>query len=307
MRFDLTDLRLFVHVAEAASITRGAARANMALASASARIQGMEQTLGTALLLRGRRGVTLAPAGHALLHHARIVLQQVEHMRGELGAYASGLRGHVRLWCNTAALSEFLPEALAGYLTQHPNVDIDVEERPSYAIAQAVIGGLADIGIVADVTDLTGLETLPFALDRLVVIVPRHHRLARRRQIAFREAARYPFIGLAADNPLQEYINRHASRTGGAPKQRVQMRDFESICRLVARGVGVGIVPQTAARRCDRVLPFATVPFTDAWALRRLTICVRRLDALPTHGQQLVAHLKASAIATMPPSTQGKH
>jgi len=295
MRFDLTDLRLFVHVAEAASITRGAARANMALASASARIQGMEQTLGTTLLARGRRGVTLAPAGHALLHHARIVLQQVEHMRGELGTYASGLRGHVRLWCNTAALSEFLPEALATYLVVHPNVDIDVQERPSYAITQAVIGGLADIGIVADVADLTGLESQPFALDQLVLIAPRSHRLARRRQIAYRETAHHSFIGLAADNPLQEYINRHASRTGGTPKQRIQMRDFHSICQLVAHGAGLGIMPQTAAQRCRRSLPLAIVPLTDAWALRRLTICVRRLDALPAHGQRLVAHLGASA------------
>jgi len=295
MRFDLTDLRLFVHVAEAASITRGATRANMALASASARIQGMEQTLGTALLERGRRGVSLAPAGHALLHHARIVLQQVEHMRGELGAYASGLRGHVRLWCNTAALSEFLAPALAPYLAAHPNVDIDIQERPSYAITQAVIGGLADIGIVTDVADLTGLESLPFARDQLVLVASRSHRLARRRQIAYREAARYAFIGLAADNPLQEYISRHASRTGGAPKQRIQMRDFHSICQLVAQGVGLGIMPQTAAQRCRRGLPLAVVPLTDAWALRRLTICVRRLDALPAHGQQLVAHLKASA------------
>lgn len=295
MRFDLTDLRLFVHVAEAASITRGAARANMALASASARIHGMEQTLGAALLVRGRRGVTLAPAGHALLHHARIVLQQIEHMRGELGAYASGLRGHVRLWSNTAALSEFLPAALARYLAAHPNVDIDIQERPSYAITQAVIGGFADIGIVADVADLTGLESLPFALDQLALIAPRGHRLARRRQIAYRDVARYAFIGLAADNPLQEYISRHASRSGGTPKQRIQMRDFHAICRLVADGVGLGIIPQMAAQRCRRSLPLAVVPLTDAWALRRLTICVRRLDALPTHGQQLVAHLKASA------------
>jgi DNA-binding transcriptional LysR family regulator len=297
MRFDLTDLRLFIHVAEAASITHGAARAHMALASASARIQGMEETLGAALLLRARRGVTPTPAGQALLHHARIVLQQVEHMRGELGAYARGLKGHVRLWSNTAALSEFLPDALAPWLARHTNVDIGIEERPSYAIAQAVAEGRADIGIVTDSADLTGLETFPFAIDRLVLVAPRGHRLARRRALSFHEAARYDFVGLSPDSPLQEYIGRHGSRAAGPLKQRIHLRSFDAICRLVAGDVGLGIVPETAARRCRRAMPISAVRLSDAWALRHLAICVRRLDVLPVHARRLVEHLKESAEA----------
>jgi DNA-binding transcriptional LysR family regulator len=298
MRFDLTDLRLFVHVAEAASITHGATRAHMALASASARIQGMEQTLGAALLVRERRGVTPTPAGQALLHHARIVLQQVEHMRGELGSYARGLKGHVRLWSNTAALSEFLPDTLATWLVRHPNVDIDVEERPSYAIAQAVAEGRADIGIVTDSADLTGLETFPFAIDRLVLVMPRGHRLARRRELAFREAARCDFVALSPDSTLQEYIGRRASRAGGPLKQRIHLRGFDAICRLVAHGVGLAVVPETAAHRCRRSMTITAVRLTDAWALRHLTICVRRLDALPVHAQRLVEHLKGKGRAS---------
>jgi DNA-binding transcriptional LysR family regulator len=69
-RFDLTDLRLFLHVADASNITRGAVRSNMTLASASERIRDMEIDLGTSLLVRRRRGVELTPAGTALLHHA---------------------------------------------------------------------------------------------------------------------------------------------------------------------------------------------------------------------------------------------
>lgn len=302
MRFDLTDLRLFVHVVETASITHGAARAHMALASASARIQGMEDALGTALLLRGRRGVTATPAGQALLHHARIVLQQVEHMRGELGAYARGLKGHVRLWSNTAALSEFLPGALAPYMARHPNIDVDIRERPSYAVAQAVAEARADIGIVADSADLTGLETFPFAVDQLVLVMPRGHRLARRRQIAFRETAGHDFVGLGPDSPLQEYIGRHAARAGTAPRQRINLPSIDVVCRMAAHGVGLGVVPETAARRCRRSMAIATARLTDAWALRHLTICVRRLDALPAHAQVLVEHLRKSVAAKPPQS-----
>ena len=109
MRLDLTDLRLVLNVAEAASITHGATRSGLSLAAASERIRDVEQALGVTLFERKRRGVSLTPAGQALIHHARVVTQQLELMRGELGSFAKGLRGSVRLLSNTAALQEFLP------------------------------------------------------------------------------------------------------------------------------------------------------------------------------------------------------
>src|SRR5262249_45928076 len=111
MRFDLTDLRLFLHVAQAASITAGATGANMALASASERIRRMEEAAGAALLERGRRGVTLTPAGRVVLHHARLMLQQYGQLTAELSSHAKGLKGPVRLLANTAALTQGLPRA----------------------------------------------------------------------------------------------------------------------------------------------------------------------------------------------------
>ena len=177
MRFDLIDLRLVLHVAEAASITHGAARAGMALASASERIRAMEESLGAPLFDRKRRGVSLTPAGSALVHHARLVTQQMERMRGDLNQHAKGLRGRIRLFSNTAATLEFLPPVLGPFLAAHPNIDVDLEERPSAEIVRAVAGGSADMGIVADAVDAAAeLETFPFAEDRLVMVAPHRHR-----------------------------------------------------------------------------------------------------------------------------------
>src|SRR5215469_2673836 len=120
MRFDLVDLRLFLFVIEAANITHGAARAGMALASASERIRLMEESLGAPLLERHRRGVRATPAGTALAHHAQLVVQQLERMRGELSEYAGGFRARVRLLANTTAAAEFLPAALDAFLADHP-------------------------------------------------------------------------------------------------------------------------------------------------------------------------------------------
>lgn len=300
MRFDLTDLRLFMHVAEAASITHGAARANLALASASARIRGMEDALGVRLLERGRRGVRPTPAGRALLHHARVVHEQLERMRGELGAYARGLKGHVRVLSNTAAMTEILPEALAAFLTAHPQIDVDLEEKPSPEIVQAVAAGLADIGIVADSADMGDLETTPFRADRLVVVAPRRHPLARRRDVAFREVLGHEFVGLSAGSALQDHLSQHAARAGHALKLRVRVRGFDALCRMVAHGVGLGVVPETAARAARRALDLRVIRLTDRWAVRALVICVRRRDALPAHARLLLDHLKTA------PSEAGK-
>ena len=131
MRFDLTDLSLFRHVVEAGSITHGAERAHLALAAASTRIRNMEEALGAPLLVRGRHGVATTQAGRTLLQHARIMLAQAERLREDLGSYAGGLAGQVRVLSNTNALTEFLPETLSSFLAAHPNVSVDLEERLS--------------------------------------------------------------------------------------------------------------------------------------------------------------------------------
>ncbi len=300
MRFDLIDLRLFLHVVEAASITHGAERSHLALASASARIRGMEETLGVPLLDRGRRGVRPTPAGDALTAHARIVLQQLERMRGELGAYAQGLKGHVRLLSNTAALAEFLPEALAPFLAEHPNIDVDLEEKPSDAIVRMVAEGLADAGVVADYADRTGLETFPFRTDRLVLVVPRDHALAGntlagRRGIAFREVVGHDFVGLGTGSALQKHIDDQAIRAGQPLKLRVRVRGFDAICRMVERGVGLAVIPESSARRCRRFAKIRAVRLTDGWAVRRLYVCVRRMDALPVHARLMVECLTVNS------------
>ena len=292
VRFDLTDLRLFLHTAEAGSITAGAERAHLTLASASARIRGMEDTLGVPLLTRNRRGVETTAAGRTLVHHARVVLQQMDRMRGELSEYARGLKGYVRLLSNTAAMTEFLPETLSAFLAAHPEVDIDLEELVSHEIVEAIAQGRADIGIVNDAVDLSGLETFPFRHDRLVLVTARDHPLAERRELAFVETLQEDFVGLTGDNALQAYLAGHAARAGHRLKYRVRLRSFDAVCRMVERNVGVGVIPEHAAIRLQRSMGIRRVRLTDAWATRLLRICVRHFDDLPVFARQLIEHLR---------------
>ena len=150
MRFDLVDLQLFIAVADSRSITRGADRSHLALASASARIKGLEEALGVALFKRGRRGVELTAAGESLLDHARLVIHNVDAMRGDLARFACGVTANVLLLANTSGLSEHLPKALASFLRAHPEINVDVEEHESIDIAAAIASGAADLGFAAE-------------------------------------------------------------------------------------------------------------------------------------------------------------
>src|SRR5438105_10795938 len=185
VRFDLADLNLFRHVVEAGSITHGAERSHLALAAASTRIRHMEETLGASLLIRTRQGVTPTQAGRTLLQHARTILAQADRLREDLGGYAGGLAGQVKVLSNTNALTEFLPETLSSFLAAHPHVSVDLEERLSDEIVGLIAEGVADIGIVAGTVDPGRLTTYPFRSDRFVLVVARDHALAKRAKIAF--------------------------------------------------------------------------------------------------------------------------
>ena len=295
MRFDLTDLRLFVHIAEAGSITGGAERSHISLASASQRVLGMEAALGSPLLRRERLGVRPTEAGRTLLHHARLVLQQMEHLRGDLGDYGAGLQGHVRLLCNTSAMTEHLPEALSAFLAAHPKVSVDLEERPSDAIVDALRAGHCDIGIVSDAVAVDGLQCAVFRCDELVVVAPRRHALARRRRLTLAELGGFEFVGLAAANPLQAHIAQQAQRLGQRLRIRVRVGGFEAIGRMVEQGIGIGIVPRAAAERFARSMRLVRIALAEPWAERHLLACVRPGETLPLNARRMLAQLLEGA------------
>jgi DNA-binding transcriptional LysR family regulator len=295
IHFDLVDLSLFRQVVEAGSITRGAARAHLALAAASTRIRNMEEALGAALLVRQRQGVTPTQAGRTLLAHARVILRQTERLREDLSAYGGGLAGQVRVFSNTNALTEFLPEALSSFLTAHPHVNVDLEERLSDEIVGLIAEGVADLGIVAGTVDVSSLATYPFRKDRFVLVVAREHPLAKRTKLAFAQVLDYDFVGLDRASALQRFLADKAARIGQPLRLRVQLRSFDAVCRLVECNVGIGIVPETTARRVSRTMAIVPLALTDSWAVRELRICIRNLEELPPLARQLVEHLRAPA------------
>lgn len=294
MRFDLTDLRLYLAVVEAGSITHGAADVGLSLAAASERLRDMEVVSDVRLLERGRRGVSPTEAGEALLHHARRIVAQITRMHGEISQFAGGLGGSVRLFANTAAVAEFLPARLAVWLADNPRADIVLKERQSSDIARSVALGSAEIGILSDQVDTSGLMLHPFVVDRLVVVAPRDHAIAGREQVQFADIAGQPFASLA-EGALQDHLDGQAARIGLRIRPRIRLRGFEDICRMAGAGVAVGIVPESAARRHRRAMRISVTRLSDDWAVRQLSLCVRDEVDLTPAAASLLAHLRKDA------------
>ncbi|MRR52087.1 MAG: LysR family transcriptional regulator, partial [Rhodocyclaceae bacterium] len=250
MRYDLTDLRLAVAIAEEHNLTKGAAKVHLAPSSASHRLRLLEDDLGAALFERQARGVKPTRAGEALLRHARQVLAGLEQMHADLAPYAAGVRGHVSLHANTHATHTFLPDDLAEFLRSQPQVSITLEEHTSPDILRAVAAGEVDLGVVAaggEGNDSSaGVRLIPYRRDRLVLVAPPGHALAARREAAFAEVIDEPFVMLHAGSAIHTFTMNAAAALGRHLNVRIQVRSFEAVGRMVAAGVGLGLGARAA-------------------------------------------------------------
>ena len=302
MRLDLSDLRLFLCVVDAGSITQGAVQANLALASASERLRSIEEDAGVPLLERRPRGVVTTEAGEALAHHARLILQQQALLRSELRDYATGSRGTLAFYASTVALSEYLPHMIAPWLAERPRLRLELKERTSTEIANGIAAGLIEAAMVSDTvkSHSLDLQLQPVIKDHLVLVVPLNHPLAQRdgRTIAFTEVLGEQFVGMASGSALQDHIAEQALKLGRELSLRIRMRTFEGLCEMVSHGIGLGIVPLDVARRHKRRFPHQMIALTDDWAKRHLCLCWRDWEQLSPPMQSLLLHLGAKGKAS---------
>lgn len=295
MHFDLRDLELFVAVAEAGSIAKAADRCRTVASAISKRLSDLEAAYGTALLLRSSKGVAPTPAGLALLACTRAVLHQAGQLDLELRGYSAGSRGQVRVFANISAIVEFLPSALAAFLSAHPEIQVELEEQVSGAVAQAVADNLADLGIMSEVSAGHDLVLIPFREDELVLLVPPDHPLAQRRRIDFREALDFDFVGLHSDSALHYRLLR-AADAERALHLKIRVTSFDAVCAMVAAGLGIGVVPRAATTPYTASLGLAPLALNDAWARRRLYLCVRSPEGLSAAARLLLDHLIAGGV-----------
>lgn len=242
MRYDLTSLDIFISVAEERNLTRVGRIKHLAVSAISKRVSELEAQVGAPLLVRNARGVELTPAGQSLLFYARQVRQTLAQLDQELGDYATGIKGHLRIHAITSALSQFLPQDIARFVALYPHIKFDIEERVGSAVIRAVADGRADVGIIAMQTAAQGLEVIPYRNDELTLVAPAGHALAARTSVRFHEVLEHEFVGPHLESSMHTLLTSEADKLGMALQLRIRISSFDCMCRMVSAGLGVAVL-----------------------------------------------------------------
>lgn len=293
MMVDPVSLRLFLAAVETGSLTKAAARECTVPSAVSKRMSDLEAQFGVVLFDRDLKGVRPTPAGEALAVHARAVLQDMDRLHQDMAGFATGVRGHVRLLASVAALTGDLPADIQSFRASHPQIGFTLLEATTLSAFEQVLEGQGDLAVGSDFGVPPGLQSFPYGSCPLAAITPQRHRLADHDALSARQLADFEQIELIRDNGINRILDAAARDAGIARRVSARVGSHETICMLVERGLGVGIVPMYLK---GRQLPGAGPrfhPLTGPFASPRLCIVAREADTLSSAAQAFLDHLQS--------------
>ncbi|MEO8391260.1 LysR family transcriptional regulator [Polaromonas sp.] len=292
---DLTTLRLFAAVCDARSIARAAEQANIVGSAISKRLAQLEDTVGTPLLVRRRRGVEPTAAGASLLEHARAMLASAERIERDMAAYAQGVRGQVRILATASVMAESLADDVAAFLQvpAHHDIQVDMEERISPDVIRGIKDGVASVGICWDAADLSGLQSRSYRTDHLAIVTHPSHPLAVHETLRLEQTLDYEHVSLPVTSAVQVMLQRAAALQGKAILHRVIVSNFEAALRVVRANLAISVVPREVAEPYAATFGLRVLALAEPWAQRRFAICFRDEAALSAAAKLLVSHLAA--------------
>lgn len=288
---DITTARLFVSVAEEASIARAARREGIAASAISKRISELEQRLNIVLLRRHAGGVELTEAGAALLRRARRLLHEASELEADLRQLGKGVSGLVRIAATETTLVDFLPPLLARFLGDNPGIRVDLDERLHGDIPRVVREEAADIGILPAAQPPDGAWSRPCYRDQLVAVMRPDHPLAQYPGVTVAELLDYPVVGPSRRSAVGAELSRQAEALGRSVQARAVADGYDAVCRLAEEGLGIGLVTESSFRLFAKSLNLVSLPLLDAWARRQHRVCVRSPEALAPAARLLLERL----------------
>lgn len=293
-QLDLGTLELFVLICETGSIARAAERGQIAPSALSRRVAELEAAVGGSLLDRHARGVRPNFLGEQLRHHALNILVEVEQLRSELGEFANGVRGRVRLSASASAVEQFLPADMAAFTRAHPEIRIDLRQRSSQGVASDVANRAADLGICSACEPVGALQALPYRTERLVLVMHPDHPLAGRDSLPYADALDHEQIGMRGSSTVQVHLARAAREARRGLRQRVEVDSLSAMCRMIECRMGIGVMALGAFQALgERRLHGAIL--TDPWAVRTLNIYAIDFARLSQPAARLVSLLLSSS------------
>jgi len=272
---DLRQLRYLVALAEARNFTRAAASEHIAQPALSQQIRKLEEEIGMALVERTTRRVALTGAGELLVVRARRVLAELEAAGTELQALRGMYTGHVTIGAMHTMGPVDLSLALALFDERHPNVQFTVREQSSEEMAEMLRVDELDLAFlsVTERVESRGLGLHQLVSEELVVMLAREHPLGRRRKVRMAELGGERFISFREGARLRELLLAAGRSAGFEPRVTLESNESQRVRRLVARGLGVAILPRSDAEGPGADVRVATL--TEPALRRDITLAWR--------------------------------
>jgi LysR family transcriptional regulator, transcription activator of glutamate synthase operon len=291
---DLRQLRYLVALAEERNFTRAAEREHIAQPALSQQIRRLEDELGLPLVERTTRRVTITHAGRLLVARARRILAEVDAAQAELLGVRGLEAGHVTVGTMHTMGPVDVSLVLAIFHQRHPAIELTVREASSEELAEMLRDDELDLAFLS-VTERVeshelGLHQL--VSEELVVLLPIGHRLAGRRKLRMAELQGEEFISYREGARLRELLVSAGHAAGFEPQIKLESNESERIRRLVARGMGVAILP-----RSDAVAPgaeVAVVTLIDPPLSRDITLAWRQGRRHPPAVTEFLALARAT-------------
>jgi DNA-binding transcriptional LysR family regulator len=286
---ELRHLRYFQAVAEELSFSRAAQRLHVAQPALSRAIKQLEQSLGADVLERTRHHVRLTPAGAVLLREIALLLQQVEESMRRVRRTAAGEEGELRLGYIGPPTQPFLGRLLREYRKRYPLVSLHLEERTPERVWEMVAKGRLSAALTRPVLahEALGLRTILLREEKLGIVVPARHPLARRRFVPWTALAREPLIVLARREGmgLHDAVIAGCRQAGVTPRFAHTPSLIGTVMSYVEAGAGIGVVTESvgtpiAELRFALLKPLQRVPLVFVWQEDNDTPPVQRLREL---------------------------
>jgi DNA-binding transcriptional LysR family regulator len=282
-RVDPYSLRLFLTAAREGSLARAAEKEHIATSALSRRIADLEQVLGAPLLVRSPRGIALTEAGQIVLARGTELEAGLQSLARDVQAQAGQLSGTLRVVANPSAIVGYLPERLKAFRAEYPAIDVALQECSSQEVVRACLDDRADVGIGVKVDVPAGVETWFFAHDPLMVVLPRGHPATQRQTLTLAEVVVHPMVAIQSGGSLDRMVRTKAAEANLPLNVCVAVNSFDAVCRMVEAGLGIAIVPKSAASAYAGTSRFARRPLAENWGERELRLyALRKTPRLPS-------------------------
>lgn len=284
--------QVFSDLVETASFSEAAARNGISQSAVSQQIRTLEERYGVTLVERGRRNFSVTPEGEAFLRAAQGIIAAYQRIEQDLGKMRDVVAGRLIIATVYSIGFHELPPYLERFRSCFPEVDLQVHYRRSNQVYADVSENLADLGLVAYPQERKGVEIEPAWRDRLVVICPPGHPLARRSSLDLKAIDGQRFISFEPDLPTRKAIDAMFVQAGVSVKEVVEFDNIETVKRGVLIENAISIVPSESVQSEVKAGTLVSIPIKGKFIWRPLGIVRRRTKAITPAMREMIALLK---------------